>query len=127
MIIWMYVAPGQGFHMILEPLLLNKRTLYIGSRMRVNGLTREICGHDVVFTSFSKLDFDPDDFDQIVVEDLAIRQREGWPHDKPRVLRQSKRFYEVVELLRGYKGPVLFRPRFGQFYEFQTLHKALAS
>ena len=122
MIIWMDIAPGRGYHEIMKPCLVGKRTLYIGPKGRVRWLSEDWSEFDVTFTSFYKLDFSLSVFDQVVVENLGIRQERFKGFGR----RQSQRFHKVTDFLRDYKGPVLFRPVFGQFYAFQILHEALA-
>ena len=116
MIVWLHIQIGESFHDGMKPLLIGKRTLFIGPRSRVEYMKWVWEDYNVEFASFHKdINFDPKDFDQIIVESLPINPR-----------RLSQCFYRVVEFIRECDVPVLFRPLTGQFYAFRTLHKALA-
>lgn len=121
MIIWLNIGPGQGFHQLMKPLLVEKHSLYIGPKMRIRCLTESWTKFDVTFASHFKFDvLRPDEFDQILIEEVGIRAH---PEFK---VRQSQTFDRLVKFLaRCRDKPVLFRPRFGQWYHFPVLHKAL--
>ena len=121
MIIWLNTDPGQGFHHLMKPLLAEKRTLYIGPKMRIWYLTESWAEFDVTFASHFKFDvLNPAKFDQILIEEVSVRAH---PEFK---VRQSQTFYRLVKFLAGCRDkPVLFRPRFGQWYNFPVLHEAI--
>lgn len=117
MIIWLSIAPGQGYHLLMKPNLEGKRSLYIGpSRPRIRSLQEEWEEYNVTYVTPFALPKISVQVDQVLIEELSIRYQPGAN------LRQSKSYHNVVDFLRRHPDvPVLFRPRFGQWNHYPRL------
>lgn len=117
MIIWLNIAPGQGYHQLMKPSLKDKRSLYIGPRAMATFLRQDWADYDVTFTTpLRLLKKEQPEVDQILIQELGIR----WHPEMQ--LRQGRGYHNVVEFLRERPDvPVLFRPKFGQWNHYPVL------